>query len=959
MAFERIGLGGFLKFDERTAVRGMDNARKGFARLKKGAGQVGAGLARIGGGMRNTALALAPITAGLGFGIAKAASFEKQMSAVGAITRSSTKDLAKLTAEAKRQGIVSVFSASESAQAMEFLGRAGFTTDQIIEGLGGVMAAAAAEGIDLATSADIIAQSVKIMGLEAKDSGTNANILALASAKSNTNILALGEALKFGGLTARSAGLSMAETTAIFGKLADAGLRGSIGGTALSEMLEKLTKVGPKSTKIMKQLGIKTRGAGGKFLKMPKIINNFTKGLAKLTNEGERNAAITEIFGKRGKRAYLGLASAGGRALRQLTTELEKSSEGIGAAQEAANKRLDNLSGAIKLFASSAEAAMIEFFGPFLQTFKDTVKGMTTGLNAVLFAVQGLQKGMSELQLDENKEIGKTARLIAQGVLDAIETIKSGFNSLVARVKELGKRFGLSIGKDRIREFTKMAIVALVLAGALAPVLLGVVGIAFVLKSVLGIFVGLGQVAVGAFNLIRGAMTIVMGGFKILVGLVQSFMFIWPFLKFAAIAAFKAIAAAVAPFILPVLAVVGALIAAFALFRNEGESVGETFARMWNMIKTLAIRVFDNTIGPLIDGFVQGFNEATGGITAIWTAFVTTISTAWNDLTSELGSLFDEVFAEFSATFAEIKSVFDAVMNAIFGEALNTTDGMASSFKAWGQVLGVIAGVVLDLYVNVFGKIIKVAFGFVKLATKILITPFRTMMGVVRDVIQGIKLLFKGDFMGFLGKMGQAVTRLLTLPFQILMQTILAALSALPKTLVSKFVDDSTIKKLERFAKSGFAPGVPTAGGGRRPGVPAPGTPTQLAGVKEIMAFGVKSANRAARIQKILAKKGLEINSENVIAARNALRVAAQEKRRQKEQQKRIADKELMANVKITDESTTTVKTDLVCDGETLAKTTSKHKQTVFERNGATDDPFLRGVVAQTGARIRGNSKAG
>ena len=93
--------------------------------------------------------------------------------------------------------------------------------------------------------------------------------------------------------------------------------------------------------------------------------------------------------------------------------------------------------------------------------------------------------------------------------------------------------------------------------------------------------------------------------------------------------------------------------------------------------------------------------------------------------------------------------------------------------------------------------------------------------------------------------------------------------------------------------------------------------------------------------------------------ARKALRTAARSKREEKQRQEKIADKELTANVAVTDQRETTVKTDLVCDGETLAKTTSKHKQTIFERNGATNDPFLRGVVAQTGARIRGNAKAG
>ena len=176
MAFERIGLGGILRFDEKQALSGMRRAQAGFARLQGSARKLGAGLAMMGDGMRNAGMALLPVTAGLGFGAVKAAKFEKQMSGVGAITRSSADDLAALTNEAKKQGVESVFSAQQSAEAMEFMGRAGFDTKEIIDGLGGVMAAAAADGITLATSSDIVARVVKGMGLEIKEASHVADV---------------------------------------------------------------------------------------------------------------------------------------------------------------------------------------------------------------------------------------------------------------------------------------------------------------------------------------------------------------------------------------------------------------------------------------------------------------------------------------------------------------------------------------------------------------------------------------------------------------------------------------------------------------------------------------------------------------------------------------------------------------------------------------------------------------
>ena len=241
---------------------------------------------------------------------------------------------------------------------------------------------------------------------------------------------------------------------------------------------------------------------------MPKVVENFREGLGKLTDEGERNAAVTELFGTRGQRAYQALAASGGAALQTLTTALEKSSEGQGAAAEAAEKRLDNFLGSIKLFGSSLEAATIEFFGPFLGRFKDATKAMTQGLNAVLFAVQGLQRGLSETELDENEEIGQTARLIAQGVLDAVKTIQGAFDSVVAKVREIGQQMEESIGKDRLRQFVKFATIGVIIAGALAPVLIGIAGMGLVLKSVFSIFFGFGKIALGVFNMVRGGIQI-------------------------------------------------------------------------------------------------------------------------------------------------------------------------------------------------------------------------------------------------------------------------------------------------------------------------------------------------------------------------------------------------------------------------------------------------------------------
>lgn len=495
MPMERVGLGGRLTFDESQAVAALKHASQTFdalvrkanqgdqavtrfgqrfrqsaAQVKAGAQQMRAGFGDVGTGVRNLAIGMTPVAAAMGFGIAKAADFEQKMSGVAAITRASAKDLRALTAEAQRQGIVSVFSASESAEAMEFMGRAGFSTTEIIEGLGGVMAAAAAEGVDLATSADIVARVVRGMGLEARDAAHSADVLALTSAKTNTNLIALGESFKFGAPQAKAMGISVEETAAIFGKLADAGLRGSIGGTAFTNMMIKLSKPSKMAAKQMEQWGIKLTDASGALLPMGQIVDQFRGKIGAIRDTTQRAQIMTELFGIRGAKAYNALALAGGKALTDLTEDLEASSFGVGAAQEAADKRLNNFLGAFKLFGSSLEAASIEFFGPMMDSFKVATQDMTGSLNNVLFSIQGIKRAQQAQATTAERfakveaqgfaermglldELGKRQTGQAKAALHALATEAIGFEKL-SRAERLARNKALAgfVKENLVRE---------------------------------------------------------------------------------------------------------------------------------------------------------------------------------------------------------------------------------------------------------------------------------------------------------------------------------------------------------------------------------------------------------------------------------------------------------------------------------------------------------------------------
>lgn len=1103
MAFERIGLGGILTFDERKALGGMKRARLGFARLQSGAKSIGSGLSSIGSGMQSAALAMLPVAAGVGLGIKKAADFEKQMSGVGAITRATQEDMAALTAEAKRQGVVSVFSAQQSAEAMEFMGRAGFNTEQIIKGLGGVMNAAAAEGIDLATSADIIAKVVKGMGLAVDEATHAADVLALTSAKTNTSITALGESFTYGAPQAKAMGISVEETAAVFGKLADAGLRGSIGGTSFTNMLVKISKPSKKATAMMSKWGISLNDARGNLRPLPDIIEQFKGKISKLPTATDRAAAASEIFGIRGAKAYSALALAGGDALRELTQDLEASSFGMGAAAEMAEKRLDNLLGAFTLFGSSLEAASIEFFGPMLNSFKEATQDMTGGLNAVLFSIQGLKKARDSFsvaavkaskreaaaitdQLDLQKALGgrmastaragiqalsreaigqekltraqrlarnkslaafvegnltreklskkelrnerqlvkafmeraeagkltaadeqkirarflksierqakgvkglkgaqqdrsaasiqamikeraeqarmeasadallerestlaeveekhgRTARLIAEGVLDAIDEIKAGFATVVARVKEFGDKLRTSIGEDRLRQFTKIAITAGIVAAAMAPLLIALSGVGFVLKSVF-----IPQIF-GAIKIVMGLASMASGLAGVIGGVLSAAF--WP-----------------------LVIVLGVLLVAFLAIRKENESIGETFARIWGGIKETALSVWNTAIKP----FWEGFRD-----TAL-------------PLLDELGVIWDQTWSEIKGAFYEVVETFSQLWDELASDFGAGTSGMSMSWREFGSGVATVIGEIAKFYVKWIGGVVKGFLWLVDVLAPIIITPFTTLWNSAKGVIDGVLLLFQGSFYQGVSKIFTAIQDVMLIPIRMLLKGILGLVDALPD--VVKFAipgGKKTFEALEKFAKYGLAgppqkvPKVvqtvtkgaeeagqliqfPKKGRRRRPqlaelteqqrtaAIGAGAEVSDLGRVQKIMGMGVKNAGKAAQVEQMLSEQRLALTKKNVMAARDALNQQTQARRKERQRQEKLADKKLEAKVQLKDERKTTIKNRMCVEGQDVATATAKHNQSIFERSGAQTEPFIRRMATETGTRLAGNSR--
>jgi TP901 family phage tail tape measure protein len=288
-----------------------------------------------------TALSLAittPLTAFSAVTLRTFASFEASLNKASAITGATGNELEKLSNKARELGSTTQFSASQAADAITFLGQAGFSTTKIVESLDDTLKLAAASGLDLGRSADIVSNVLSGFQLETSELSKTVDLLSKAFTTSNQDLNQLAEAIKFAGPTATSLGVSISETVAAIGALSDSGIQASSAGTGLRRVLATLAKDA-------KKLGIETFDASGKLKPLADII-----GL--IEERGLSGTEALEIFGLQGGPIIETLLARGSSALRQYSEALEDAG---GTADRLAKAQTAGLSGALKTLNSAFE----------------------------------------------------------------------------------------------------------------------------------------------------------------------------------------------------------------------------------------------------------------------------------------------------------------------------------------------------------------------------------------------------------------------------------------------------------------------------------------------------------------------------------------------------------------------------------------------------------------------------
>lgn len=448
-----------LAMDSTDYDRGIDTAEKKVGGLKSTITKLGIGTAVAGIGK-----------AAIGVGM----DFEAGMSQVAATMGISSEaiknnegDFKLLSDAAKEAGSTTQFSATQSAEALNYLALAGNDAQTSVSLLPTVLNAAAAGGLELGYASDLITDSMSALGLETKDTTTFVDQLTMTSQKSNTSMGQLGEAILTVGGTAKKLKGGTVELNTVLGMLADEGLKGSQAGTALRNVILSLAAPTNTAAKELKKLGVSAYDSKGNFRSLDDIFIDLNKSTEDLS-ESAKNQAFTKIFNKNDLKAVeTMLASCGGR-FDELSGAIENSA---GAAAETANTMNTNLKGAITTLNSALEGMGITIF----EQFKEP---LTEAVNSAATAVQDLIKAFNEGKLD--KILIAIGSALA-GIITHISIMK-GY-ALATSVLSIGK--SLLTVASMVKSFS--GALALLKAGMMAmggPVTLIVAGISAVVAGI-------------------------------------------------------------------------------------------------------------------------------------------------------------------------------------------------------------------------------------------------------------------------------------------------------------------------------------------------------------------------------------------------------------------------------------------------------------------------------------------
>lgn len=653
---------------------------------------------------------LLPVTGvvtGLGTAAVKtAADFDSAMSKVAAVSGATGSDFDSLRDKAREMGAKTKFSATEAADAMNYMAMAGWKTEDMLSGIEGVMYLAAASGEDLATTSDIVTDALTAFGLTAADSGHFADVLAAASSNANTNVSMMGETFKYCAPVAGALGFSVEDTAEAIGLMGNAGIKASQAGTSMRSIMTNLTGDVKLSGAAIGDVTIATTNADGSMRSLSAILADCRGAFAGMT-EAEKANNAEALVGKNAMSGFLALMNAAPEDIEKVSGAVNNCKD---AAKNMADTMQDNLEGQLTILKSQLQELAISFGDLLmpavrsivsgLQGMVDVLNAMPDGVKRVIMIVALLAAALGPVLII----IGKT--------LSAIGTIMTWAPKLAGAISAVKGAFA--------------ALSATMMANPIAIVIAAIAALvaAFIylwntneefrqfwirlwneIKEVaVQVWTAVSQFLVSAWNGIRNTAVAVWNGIR------DFFSGLWAGIK----TLFTTVVTAISTFL------VGAWNGIRATVMAVWNAISAFLGSVWNGIRS----VITNVVNGIRTFLQSAWNGIRTVITTVMNAIRTVISTVWNGIrtiistvlngirgtvnsvwngirntiSSVVNGIKNTVSGAFNAMWSGIRSTISGIYNTIrdgLGNAVNYITGLASAGWRWGAdiINGIVNGI--------------------------------------------------------------------------------------------------------------------------------------------------------------------------------------------------------------------------------------------------------------------------
>jgi len=667
-----------------------------------------------------------PVMAAGTAAVKTAADFDSAMSKVAAVSGATGDELDALRDKAREMGAKTKFSASEAADAMNYMAMAGWKTGDMLEGIEGIMNLAAASGEDLATTSDIVTDALTAFGLSAADSGHFADVLAAASSNANTNVSMMGETFKYCAPVAGSLGFSCEDTAQAIGLMANSGIKGSQSGTALRSIMTALAGEVKFCGDAFGEMEIATTNQDGSMRELNDILADCRVAFAQMS-ESEQASAAQALVGKNAMSGFLALMNAAPADIQKLEGAISTCSDEIdgynGVTEKMAAVMQDNLGGQLTILKSQLQELAISFgeiLMPAIRAIVSKIQGFIDKLNAMdpatketIVKIALVAAALGPLLVVVGKTmvgVGKLMQLVAN------------LPTIIAGAKAAFTSFGAAIG------------------GISAPV----VAVIAVVAALVAAFVHLWRTNEDFRNKITAIWeqikSIFSGFCQGIVDRINALGF--DFKNISEV--IKAVWDGLCKFLKPVF-----------------EGVFQQIANIFKAVTDIILNVLNIFVGIFTGDWDRVWNGIKGIFVAVWNFLKDTLKNYLNVLCNLFGTNLDEVKEFWVNVWTSIKNFFVNIWNGIKNFITGVVNAIKNFFTTiWTGIKNFFVGIWTAIYnsvaekINLIKTVITVVWNAIHTAIStvlnaiwnVISTVWQTIYDFISPLLEAFKYLFETIF---------------------------------------------------------------------------------------------------------------------------------------------------------------------------------------------------------------------